>query len=185
MGNTEQKDKLVSKIKGVSYEAIQELFSINAREMPCVYLTAFNDVKTLRNTMNISNIHNDNDIVYKFGLTKSFEIRKNGHKTEYKELDKLIDMKLICYTYIDPLYISDAEKEIKNLLDIYKFEYNTHNELIIIPNNILKLVKTIYENLGRKYSGHTAEFNKKIDELNNKIREIENNNKIKEMEHNN
>ena len=82
MGSVEQKDKLVSKIKGVSYENIQELFSINARTLPCVYLTAFNDVKTLRNSMNIDSKYNDDDIVYKFGLTSSFENRKNGKLLE-------------------------------------------------------------------------------------------------------
>ena len=49
LGNTEQKNKLVSKIKGVSYDTIQELFSRNARKMPCIYLTALNTVEVLRN----------------------------------------------------------------------------------------------------------------------------------------
>ena len=70
MGTTVQKDELVSKIKGVSYSAIQELFSINARDLPCVYLSAFNTVKTLRKEMNIDMKYKDEDIVYKFGLTK-------------------------------------------------------------------------------------------------------------------
>jgi len=72
MGSVEQKNKLVSTIKGVSYETIQELFSINARSLPCVYLTAFNTVKELRNVMNIDNKYSDDSVVYKFGLTKSF-----------------------------------------------------------------------------------------------------------------
>ena len=117
LGTLEQKDILVSQIKGVSYASIQELFSINARDMPCVYLTAFNKVSVLRESMNIDSKFMDDDIVYKFGLTKSFEQRKNGHKTEYKKIESLIDMKLIYYTYIDPLYISEAENYIKNLLD--------------------------------------------------------------------
>ena len=77
MGIIEQKNKLVSHINGVSYETIQELFSINARTLPCVYLTAFNTVKELRTIMNIDNKFQDDSVVYKFGLTKSFESRKN------------------------------------------------------------------------------------------------------------
>ena len=115
-GTTEQKNKLVSHIKGVSYETIQELFSVNARSLPCVYLTAFNTVGVLRNVMNIDNKYSDDAVVYKFGLTKSFESRKNGHKSEYKKLENFIDMKLIYFTYIDILYLTDAELEIKNLL---------------------------------------------------------------------
>jgi hypothetical protein len=44
--------------------------------------------------------------------------RKNGHKSEYKELENLIDMKLVYYTYIDPLYITEAETEINKLIEM-------------------------------------------------------------------
>lgn len=184
MGTIEQKNKLVSKIKGVSYETIQELFSINARQMPCIYLTAFNTVDKLRHAMDISNNHSDGDIVYKFGLTKSFETRKYGHTQEYKKIDDLIDKKLIYFTYIDPIYITQAEVEIKEILEEYKLEWDNHKELVIIPNNMLKFVKTAYENIGMKYSGHTAEFNVKINELNAKIITLENqaNNLTKEID---
>ena len=174
LGSTEQKDKLVSYIKGVSYDSIQELFSINARSLPCVYLTAFNTVDKLKDVMNINNNFSNDSVVCKFGLTKSFINRKNGHKSEYKKLEKLIDMKLVYFTYIDPLYISEAETEIKNLLIDYKFEYDNHDEIVIIPNNMLKIIKTIYENIGMKYSGHTQEFNKQIQDLNIKILELQN-----------
>ena len=174
MGTPEQKNKLVSHIKGVSYEAIQELFSVNARTIPCVYLTAINTVSELKNIMNIDNKFSNNDVVYKFGLTKSFESRKNGHKSEYKKLENHIDMKLVYFTYIDPLYIHEAELEIKNLLSEYKLEWDNHDELVVIPNNLLKIIKTIYENIGMKYSGHTQEFNRKIEELNKIIMEYEN-----------
>ena len=178
MGSIEDKNKLVSHIKGVSYETIQELFSINARSLPCVYLTAFNTVKELKNVMNIDDKYADDAVVYKFSLTKSFESRKNGHRSEYKKLDNFIDMKLVYYTYIDPIYISQAELEIKNLLSEYKLEWDNHDELVIIPNNLLKIIKTIYENIGMKYSGHTQEFNRKIEELNKIIMEYEHKNNI-------
>ncbi len=181
MGTDEQRDKIVSNIKGVSYETIQELFSINARALPCVYLTSFNTVDKLKDIMNLNNKYSNSDIVYKFGLTKSFEKRKNGHKSEYKELEDYIDMKLVYYTYIDPLYISQAETELKNLLNDYKFEWNKHDELLIIPNNMLKFIKKIYENIGMKYSGHTQEFMNKINELERIIDNLKTNNKYKEI----
>ena len=83
-------------------------------------------------------------------------------------------MKLVYYTYIDPLYISEAETEIKTLLCDNKIEWDGHDELVIIPNNLLKHIKTFYENLGMKYSGHTHEFNRKVEELNKTIMEYEN-----------
>jgi hypothetical protein len=148
-----------------SYSAIQELFSINARDLPCVYLTAFNTVGVLRKEMNIDMKYKDDDIVYKFGLTKSFEVRKNGHKSEYKKIDNLIDMKLVQYTYIDPLYITEAENDIKNMLEEYKLNWENHDELVVIPNNMLKFINTLYTNIGMRYSGHTQEFMKKINDL--------------------
>ena len=67
----------------------------------------------------------EQDVLYKFGLTKSFEIRKNGHRIEYKKLNNFINMKLIHYIQqIDPLYITDAENEIKILLSDHKIEQN-------------------------------------------------------------
>ena len=47
MGSDSDKNKLISSIKGLSYESIQELFSSNARSLPCVYLSAFNTVGKL------------------------------------------------------------------------------------------------------------------------------------------
>jgi hypothetical protein len=71
LGTTKQKYNLIARVKGVSYETIQELFSVNASSMPCIYLTYLGKVKDLREIMNI-------DSVYKFGLTKDMEDRKNG-----------------------------------------------------------------------------------------------------------
>ena len=182
MGSETDKNKLISNIKGVSYEAIQELFSCNARSLPCVYLTAFNTVKNLRNVMNIDNSFSDDSIVYKFGLTKSFEARKNGHKSEYKELGDNIDMKLVKYTYIDPLFLSDAENEIKDKLSDFKFNWKTHDELVIIPKSMSKYIDMVYENIGSKYSGHTAEFNRQVSELNAEISNLKHIIEIKDME---
>jgi hypothetical protein len=74
-------------------------------------------------------------------------------------------MKLVYYCYIDPLYISEAENEIKTMLSDYKINYENHDELVGISNNMLKFVNKCYETIGMKYSGHTSEFNKKINEL--------------------
>lgn len=165
MGTTEQKDYLVSSIKGVSYENIQELFSINARELPCIYLTSLNRVDILRNEMNIDDSHEDDSIVYKYGMTKSFETRKNGHNQEYKKIDHLIDKKLVYYTYIDPLYLREAECEIKYMLEDLKLKWDTHEELVVIPNQLMKYVKECFKSIGLKYAGHNTELIKENTEL--------------------
>ena len=74
-------------------------------------------------------------------------------------------MKLVQYTYIDPLYISEAENDIKNMLEEYKINWENHDELVVIPNNMLKFINTVYTNIGMKYSGHSHQFMKKINDL--------------------
>jgi len=37
-------------------------------------------------------------------------------------------MKLVCFSFIDPLYISQAEKELKNILSDNKIKYKKHDE---------------------------------------------------------
>ena len=133
-----QKNKLISSMKNVTYESIQELFNTNSNSYPVVYLKSVNTVEKLKDVMNINNNYSIDDIVYEFGL-----ITSNGHKSEYKELEEYSDMKLVYYTYIDPLYISQAELELKNLLNDYKIKWNNHDELVIIPNNILKFTLLI------------------------------------------
>ena len=51
------------------------------------------------------------------------------------------------------------------MLSDHKINYENYNELVGISNNMLKFVKKCYETIGIKYSGHTSEFNKKINEL--------------------
>lgn len=162
MGTEKQKNELVSNIKGVSYESIQELFSINAREMPCIYLTALNTVDVLRKEMNIDISYPNDSIVYKFGKTTSFEDRKNGHKQEFKKINHLVEMKLVYFTYIDPLYITKAETYINDKIDHFKIKWNKHEELVILSKEDMKHVKLMYENVGMKYSGYAAENNKQI-----------------------
>lgn len=165
MGTEEQKNQLVANIKGVSYESIQEIFSVSSTDLPCIYLTHLNDVKTLRQEMNLNEKYNDNDIVFKFGLTKSFKQRKHGHKSEFKKISHLINMKICCFSWIDPLYISQAETELKISLNEYKVNYDKTDELVVLSSSTLRLVKTLYENISKKFSGHTHELNEKIKQL--------------------
>jgi len=168
-GNTEQKDKLISKLKGIPYESIQELFNISAKTLPCIYLTLFGTVKSLRESMAIDSKYNDNDMVFKFGLTKSFEQRNSKHKSEYKELN--IDMTIVQFVMIDALYLFDAEKKLKDTMKNYKLEYKDHNELVVLSVEELEKIKREYKILGNEFSGHTAELNNQMHEYQKQFEE--------------
>lgn len=167
--NVKQKKKLVSSTKGISYDIIHELFSKNTKPMSCVYLISLNTVKSLRKNMNIDDKYDDNDLVYKYGLTKSFGTRAYNHKSEFKNVLDIIDLNLVLYTHIDPLYLYEAEKMISDNVSDMKLYYDNHKELIIIPKPHFKNIKLLFKQIGTTFSGHTTELNNKISNLNNII----------------
>lgn len=170
---------LISKIKGVSYAAIQELFNVNAKTVPCVYLTVLNNVKTLREKMNIDMKYNDEDYVYKYGLTNSFEQRKNGHKSEYKDIEDLIEFKLVQYAFIDPLNLSKAEQEISEVLKDNKINYKNHTEIVVLSEKELRNVKTTYSLISHMYSGHHNDLMQEVEKLRNEIKDLK---QVQELE---
>ena len=90
---------------------------------------------------------------------------QSEHNFEYK--------KLVYFNYIDPMYILEAKTEIINILSDYIIEWGDNKELVIIPNNMLKFVKKIYQNISMKYSKQFNEFNKKVTNLTNQIIKLE------------
>jgi hypothetical protein len=163
MGTAKSKDKLVAKLKGVSYDAIQELFSTNACSTPCVYLTALGSVEALRASMNLPESYAADSIVYKFGLTRDFEQRKNGHTAEYKDLP--VDLKLVSFAYIDPMYLSKAEIALAEKLADHRVEYREYKELVVLDRVGLAHARNAVELIGMKFAGHTQEFRDTIARL--------------------
>lgn len=171
-GTDKQKNKLISNIKGISYDIIHDLFSKNARSLPCIYLISLNTVGNLRKTMNIDESHKDDSLAGKFGLTQDFNGRSDGHKSEFKDIADSLDLKLVLYTYIDPIHLRQAEAELAQFVADIKFSYKNHQELVIIPKSDFKNIKNFFEKIGYKYSGHTTQFNQQINDLNNDISKL-------------
>lgn len=73
------------------------------------------------------------------------------------------------FSYIDPLFVYEAETNIKDYLYQYLYKYESYNELIIINPKQLKQIKNQYEMIQNKYSGHIKELLLQIKELENKI----------------
>ena len=124
--------------------------------------------------MNINDKYNDGDVVYKFGLSKDFDNRTSGHKNEFKDITDSLDLQLVLYTYIDPLFLHEAETDLAQFVHDIRFNYKNHQEIVIIPQSYFKNIKVFFERLGYKYSGHTAQFNKQISDLNNDICQLNN-----------
>ena len=173
MGTDEQKNKLISDIKGVSYETVHDLFSLSANIVSCLYLVHLNTVQHLKTIMNINDSFPNDSIVCKCGFTKDFIDRKNGHKTEFKKIIDHITFKLLIYSIIDPLLLSQAETQLKNFLLPYKFEWDHKDELYIIPKNQINSIKQYFKSIGLLYSGNTSQHKTDVDDLHKQILTIE------------
>lgn len=170
LGTKEQKDKLSADILGINAKIIKEVFNCDTNTIPCVYLFTLGYVKDLRESMNISNIYDDDSIVAKYGMTKNLSRRTTEHLLNYKNINGC-ELKLKYYSYIDPQYISLGENNIKSFINSLnmKLQYNNEDELIIIPNKFMNLISEKYEYIGKKYSGHISELITKIKELENNL----------------
>lgn len=76
---------------------------------------------------------------------------------------------MIKFGFIDPLYIVQAETELKDKLSNYLIEYKKHNEIVVIPNNRFKLIESVFNDICKKYTGHSESFKDKIDILTKEI----------------
>lgn len=95
-------------------------------------------------------------------------------KNTFKDIADHLDLNLVLYTYIDPLNLRPAETELAQFITDIKFEYKNHQEIIIVAQSYFKNIKNFFEKIGFKYSGHTAQFNQQINELNNDISKLQN-----------
>jgi hypothetical protein len=179
MGTKEQKQALVSDALGVTVAAVREVFKKSSTSVPCVYLFAFGTVGDLRTTMSIDTKFNDDDVVYKYGMTKDLVSRTQQHQADYGKING-VTLKLKYYSFIDPQYVSEAETDIRtffNSLDM-KLEYDNRSELVVIKSQHIEIVKKQYQNLSMLYAGH-------IKELVQKIKDLEKDLEMRDERHNN
>jgi len=177
MGTIEQKRELTSKILGVSGDVIKEVFDTSTDTIPCIYLFTINTVGKLRKSMNIDPKYSDDMFLCKYGFTADLGRRTTEHIKTYNAI-KNADLKLKYFRYIDPMYISNAETDIRTYFKTLKvgFNYEKFEELVVIEPNMLKGIKTQYNMLGAVYGGHIKTLMNDIENMKNqmKILRIEN-----------
>jgi hypothetical protein len=186
MGTTEQKQKIASDIMGVSAEAIAQVFSKDAKTLPCVYFFTLGLVKDLRKSMKISEDCDDKSVVGMYGFTKDLSRRTGEHIKSYSKI-KGCNLKLKWYSYVDPQYMSKAESDVRSCmvaLDSH-LEYKNEKELVVLTNEYFKIVQMQYENVASKYMGHISELIAKIKEMENQLQLAEKDKTILKEQHKN
>ena len=169
MGEQEDKDKLAAECLGVNVKTVIDVFRTCATTIPCVYLFSLGTVKQLRKTFNLSH-ENDDDIVYKFGMTNDLSRRTIEHSKSLGKLEN-VNLELKTFVYIDVIHKSEAETDIKNFFQISNMiiKHDHYNEIVVINNSNFSFVKKQYDNISRSYGGRNKEL---LDIINNLKQEL-------------
>ena len=169
MGTKKQKESLAGNILGVPAKTVKEVFNINANALPCVYLFSLNTVKNLRTSMNIDAKYADDAVVCKYGFTKELSRRTAEHIDTFKKIDN-VDLKLKCYSFMDPQYMSKGESDIRSFMNAMgiSIPFQTMEEIVVISKEHDSLVQKQYELIGKNYMGHSSELITQIKELQEK-----------------
>lgn len=174
MGTKEDKVKLGTSILNISPKTYKAVFSTYANKFPCIYLLSLGTVKDLRDTFGIDSSTPDDYIVYKYGFTDDLQRRIGEHETKYNKLPN-VNVKLATFNIIDPIYMKEAERDIREECNAYEVSLKSdgYNELIVLNEKKLKHTKQHYSRIGREYAGHTAELQDQIVKLKDDIKTYE------------
>lgn len=168
MGTKDQKNEIAYNILGISAESLKCALSASTTLVSCIYRYAFGTCGELRKTMKIPDDIPDNYIVIKFGFTDNLLRRTNEHIKTYSCI-KGVKLQLMNFTLIDPVYISQAEADIREFYTTIerKIEYKQYNELIAINPKHEKQINIKHKNIANEYSGCVKQLTDIISELKN------------------
>ena len=173
LGTVEQKEELGTSILGITIKNFKAVFDKCSFEMPCIYLLSFGTVGVLRKTFGIKDEISDQLIVYKYGFTKDLPRRLSEHQSTYGKKEN-VNVKVEMWTYIDPKYTSEAEGNIRDIVESFEkaLDINTYKELIVLNPKEFERMKKEYTRTGREYAGASQQLQDQIAELNNELKMI-------------
>ncbi len=159
MGTKKQKEELTASILGTDAETVSEVFNKSSHSTPCIYGFTLGTVKQLRKSMSIDTKYKDEDIVFKFGHTVSLARRTKEHIKTYGKINNC-ELKLACYSYIDPQFKTKAENDLKQHFKNLEcfIEYDKQQELVVISNDELNNMKNIYSEIGHRHAGNMTDL---------------------------
>jgi len=167
-GNKDKKEELASELLNVNVRCIRDVFKSSVNSFPCVYLLELGKVSNLRESLGISDEVDDKMTVYKYGMTEDMKDRMLKHINKYGKL-KCSEMNLKLFSYIDVKYKLNAEQDLRlffNSINL-KLEVDGENELIILHDNMYKIVENHFKTVSNDYLGATREIQKEMETLKN------------------
>lgn len=173
MGTADDKEFLASNLLGVPVETVWKFLSACVRDIPMVYML---HLGTVPDSIEVVGDRKDY-VLFKVGQhgkedTKcGFKGRSKGHLQEFKEFRE--ELSYLHFVFIDPMYVSDAEKSIKDFFKDFKIDYNDKREVYLIPKTKMEEVKKFFEHLSVLYSGNHADIQREFDNFRHGIKIVE------------
>ena len=167
-GNKDKKEELASELLNVNVRCIRDVFKSSVNSFPCVYLLELGKVSNLRESLGISDEIDDKMTVYKYGMTEDMKDRMLKHINDYGKM-KNVEMNLKLFSYIDVKYKVNAEQDLRlffNSINV-KLEVDGRNELIVLQDNMYKIVENHFKTVANEYLGATREIQKEMETLKN------------------
>jgi len=141
----------------------------------CIYLISLGKVIDVRNDLGISDLIDDNKIVYKYGRTDDIHRRLDEHKRYYAKY-KSVKLEPGIFQHIDPAHTVKAEAEIRDFFDSFGKELvlDGKKELVALNKKELDRVKKEYGRTGREYSSekNVLDLNHELSESRHEINRL-------------
>lgn len=134
MGTAEQRESVASELLGVSVETVGKFMSACVREIPMVYMLHLGNVP---DSVHVEGDRND-FLLFKIGQHAKnetecgFKGRCKGHQQEFREFRD--EMSYLHFVFLDPMYVSEAERAIKDYFQEFRCGYKDKNEVYLIPS---------------------------------------------------
>lgn len=162
MGEQTLKDELAGDLIGVSSKTIQDVFRKNTEKTPCIYLFKICDAQEMFPEKN----YGKGDIVCKFGFTDDLPRRTKEHSLYFgKQKSICSKVQLICFSIIDPKFLSEAETNLTTFFRGSFVSYEQQTELVCIKTEELKDIKRQYSLIQRSFLGCYKEICEKMAKL--------------------
>jgi prophage antirepressor-like protein len=166
MGGQGDKDALAAEALNVDKSTITQIFRKSARAIPCVYLFEVGSVGNMRQHFNLNEYKNDEDKVYKYGMSSDMARRSNEHLKTYGKL-KDNSFGLNVFSYIDVLFTSNAETKLKHSFENMRIRLDDpkHNELVVVKKEQLPFIKELFTTLHICYAGNNTDLIRQMQEM--------------------
>lgn len=173
MGSKEEKTQLGTDILNIPMKAYKAVFESHADKLPSMYLFKLGRVGDLKDTFQIPDRISGSSCVYKYGCTDDLSRRYGETVNKYNKLNN-VKTELVLYRMVDTKHIFDAEHEIREQCKAYEKNLNTpgYNELIVLTDKEYEYIKKCYKRIGNEYAGASAELQRQVQELEQKLEHL-------------